>query len=114
MVAITNTTSLTFLKESIDATLSEAEASLEAFAEERDEGTSLDRCGEAFHQLRGISQTLELCCAAVVVDRTGLGLGVSHRDRVARPSPRSAVGGHPAVMVCVEIKSSTRLQCARN
>ena len=46
MVAITNTTSLTFLKESIDATLSEAEASLEAFAEERDEGTSLDRCGE--------------------------------------------------------------------
>ena len=46
-----------------------------------------------------ISQTLELCCAAVVVDRTGLGLGVSHRDRVARPSPRSAVGGHPAVMV---------------
>ncbi len=32
MVAITNTTSLTFLKESIDATLSEAEASLEAFA----------------------------------------------------------------------------------
>ena len=41
MVAITNTTSLTFLKESIDATLSEAEASLEAFAEERDEETSL-------------------------------------------------------------------------
>jgi hypothetical protein len=61
-----------------------------------------------------ISQTLELCCAAVVVDRTGLGLGVSHRDRVARPSPRSAVGGHPAVMVRVELKSSTRLQCERN
>ena len=72
MVAITNTTSLTFLKESIDATLSEAEASLEAFAEERDEGASLDRCGEAFHQLRGISQMLELSAATLMSEEMEL------------------------------------------
>ena len=34
MVAITNTTSLTFLKEAIDSTLTEAETRLEAFSDD--------------------------------------------------------------------------------
>ena len=85
MVAITNTTSLTFLKESIDATLSEAEASLEAFAEERDEGTSLDRCGEAFHQLRGISQMLELSAATQLT---------VHSQVASKPSFSGTPGPH--------------------
>lgn len=72
MVAITNTTSLTFLKDAIDTTLSEAEASLEAFAEDRGQATGLDRCSEAFHQLRGIAQMLELSAAALMSEEMEL------------------------------------------
>ena len=54
MVAITNTTSLTFLKEAIDATLTEAETSLEAFSDDPSRQEELARCAEDFQQLRGI------------------------------------------------------------
>lgn len=72
MVAITNTTSLTFLKEAIDTTLSEAEASLEAFADDRGDATVLDQCSSAFHQLRGISQVLELSAATLMSEEMEL------------------------------------------
>ncbi|UWN48021.1 hypothetical protein ASALC70_00195 [Alcanivorax sp. ALC70] len=84
MVAITNTTSLTFLKEAIDTTLSEAEASLEAFAEDRGDAAVLDQCASAFHQLRGISQVLELSAATLMSEEMELATEALKRqhDRV--------------------------------
>ena len=81
MVAITNTTSLTFLKEAIDTTLSEAEASLEAFAEERGDAATLDQCAGAFHQLRGISQVLELNAATLMSEEMELAAEALKRQR---------------------------------
>lgn len=72
MVAITNTTSLTFLKEAIDATLNDAQASLEAFAAGREQDAGLDRCADAFHQLRGIAQMLELSAAVLMSEEMEL------------------------------------------
>ncbi|ASK33936.1 Hpt domain-containing protein [Alloalcanivorax mobilis] len=72
MVAITNTTSLTFLKDAIDTTLGEAEANVEAFAEDQAQPAVLDQCAESFHQLRGISQMLELSAAALLSEEMEL------------------------------------------
>lgn len=65
MVAMTNSTSLTFLKEEIDSTLAEAGRSLEAWAADSSRTQELDVCAESFHQLRGIFQLLELPAAAL-------------------------------------------------
>ncbi|EKF74905.1 hypothetical protein A11A3_06725 [Alcanivorax hongdengensis A-11-3] len=72
MVAITNTTSLTFLKEAIDATLTEAEASLEAFSDDHSRVEELTRCVDGFQQLRGICQVLELPAAALMSEEMAL------------------------------------------
>lgn len=72
MVAITNTTSLTFLKEAIDTTLSEAENRLEAFSDDNSLTEELDQCASAFQQLRGICQVLELPGAALMSEEMAL------------------------------------------
>ncbi|MDX1803164.1 MAG: hypothetical protein R3292_03730 [Alcanivorax sp.] len=72
MVAITNTTSLTFLKEAIDASLTEAEANLEAFSDDNSRLPELDRCIESFQQLRGICQILELSAASLMCEEMAL------------------------------------------
>ncbi|MCH8542802.1 MAG: hypothetical protein LAT61_04455 [Alcanivorax sp.] len=80
MVAITNTTSLTFLKDELDTTLGQAEAALEAFSEDQARVKDLTVCGEAFHQVRGICQMLELSAAALMAEEMEL---------VAEDIPRS-------------------------
>tara|TARA_R110002073_G_scaffold25832_1_gene85100 strand:- start:49576 stop:51270 length:1695 start_codon:yes stop_codon:yes gene_type:complete len=72
MVAITNTTSLTFLKEEIDSTLHEAEKHLEAYAADESLEDQLSLCVEAFHQLRGIFQVLELPAATLMAEEMEL------------------------------------------
>src|SRR5690554_169036 len=65
MVAMTNSTSLTFLKEEIDNTLEEAGRSLEAWFADHTHIQELDACAEQFRQLHGIFQVLELPAAAL-------------------------------------------------
>lgn len=72
MVAITNTTSLTFLKDAIDTTLAEAEAGVEAFSEDQSQVSVLERCAETFHQLRGICQMLEFSAATLLSEEMEL------------------------------------------
>lgn len=72
MVAITNTTSLTFLKDELDATLSQAESALEVFSEDTSRSGELKVCAEAFHQVRGICQILELPAAALMAEEMEL------------------------------------------
>lgn len=72
MVAITNTASLTFLKEEIDSTLHEAEKHLEAYAGDESLDEQLNLCVEAFHQLRGIFQVLELPAATLMAEEMEL------------------------------------------
>jgi len=72
MVAITNTTSLTFLKEAIDTTLTEAENQLEAFSDDRSRQDELQHCAQAFQQLRGICQVVELPAAALMSEEMAL------------------------------------------
>jgi hypothetical protein len=72
MVAITNTTSLTFLKDELDATLSQAESALEVFSEDTSRSGELKVCAEAFHQVRGICQMLELPAAALMAEEMEL------------------------------------------
>jgi hypothetical protein len=66
MVAMTSSTSLTFLKEEIDNTLSEASRQLEAWVAEPAKAAELAACAESFHQLRGIFQMLELPAATLM------------------------------------------------
>ncbi|MAX54310.1 MAG: hypothetical protein CL537_02145 [Alcanivoracaceae bacterium] len=72
MVAITNTTSLTFLKEAIDSTLTEAETRLEAFSDDNALKEELEHCATAFQQLRGICQVVELPAAALMSEEMAL------------------------------------------
>src|SRR5690554_433604 len=65
MVAMTNSTSLTFLKEEIDNILEEAGRSLEAWFADHTHIQELDVCAEQFRQLHGIFQVLELLAAAL-------------------------------------------------
>ena len=67
MVAMTSSTSLTFIKEEIDSTLGEVGKHLEAWVEDRSRLVELESCAEAFHQLRGIFQVLELPAATLLV-----------------------------------------------
>jgi hypothetical protein len=66
MVAMTNSTSLTFLKEEIDSTLGEAGRQLEAWVANPINTPDLEACAEAFQQLRGIFQVLELPAATLM------------------------------------------------
>ncbi len=72
MVAITNTTSLTFLKEALDATLTEAETQLETFSDDHSRQDELQHCAQAFQQLRGICQLVELPAAALMSEEMAL------------------------------------------
>ncbi len=72
MVAITNTISLTFLKDEIDDTLNRAENSLEAFVDDPERRSDLEETVEAFHQVRGIFQMLELPAAALMAEEMEL------------------------------------------
>lgn len=72
MVAITNTTSLTFLKDEIEATLSQAENALEAFADDKARDGELSKCSDSFHQIRGVFQMLELPAAALLAEEMEL------------------------------------------
>ncbi|MCK5874348.1 MAG: hypothetical protein KAG82_06625 [Alcanivoracaceae bacterium] len=67
MVAMTNSTSLTFIKEEIDSTLGEVGRHLEAWVADASQLQELDACAEAFHQLRGIFQVLELPAATLMI-----------------------------------------------
>ena len=59
MVAMTSSTSLTFIKEEIDSTLVEVGRHLEAWAADASQTQELDACAEAFHQLRkGIAEMM--------------------------------------------------------
>ena len=80
MVAITNTTSLTFLKDELDSTLSQAEAALEAFVDEPSRNAELQACSEAFRQVRGICQMLELPAAALMAEEMELVAGTILRS----------------------------------
>lgn len=72
MVAITNTTSLTFLKDEIDSSLGEAEKHLEAFVADPSLDAQINACVETFHQLRGIFQMLELPAATLMSEEMEL------------------------------------------
>src|SRR5690606_23432954 len=65
-------TSLTFLKDELDATLSQAESALEVFSEDTSRSGELKVCAEAFHQVRGICQILELPAAALMAEEMEL------------------------------------------
>ncbi len=81
MVAITNTTSLTLLKDEIDATLSQAETSLEAWVEDQSRENALEECASAFHQIKGICQMLELPAASLMAEEMELiASDISGRD----------------------------------
>lgn len=67
MVAMTSSTSLTFIKEEIDSSLSEVGKHLESWVADRSRTGELEACAEAFHQLRGIFQVLELPAATLLV-----------------------------------------------
>ena len=86
MVAITNATSLTLLKDEIDATLSQAESSLEAWAEDSSRDGELQECARAFHQVRGICQMLELPAASLMAEEMELVAGdiAGRSDSTAR------------------------------
>lgn len=69
MVAMTNTTSLTLLKDEIDVSLTEAEKHLEAWAGNPEQGSgSLDACVETLRQLRGIFRLLDFPAALMLAD----------------------------------------------
>lgn len=72
MVAITNTISLTFLKDEIDDTLTRAETSLEAFVDDPERRGDLEQSVDAFHQVRGIFQMLELPAASLMAEEMEL------------------------------------------
>lgn len=72
MVAITNTTSLAFLKDAIDSTLGDAEAGLETFCEDSSQLGVLEHCAQCFHQLRGICQVLEFSAATLLSEEMEL------------------------------------------
>lgn len=60
MVAIQPATSLNLVKDELDATLKQAETSLEAFIDEPGNNARLDDCIECFHQAWGALRILEL------------------------------------------------------
>ena len=62
----------TFLKEAIDTTLTEAENQLEAFSDDRSRQDELQHCAQAFQQLRGICQVVELPAAALMSEEMAL------------------------------------------
>ena len=74
MVAISNSTSLTFLKEEIDGMLGEAERQLESWVDNPADKQPLQATAEVFHQLRGIFQVLELSAAALMSEEMELAL----------------------------------------
>lgn len=92
MVAITNTTSLTFLKDELDATLGQAEAALEAFSEDATRTRELGVCVEAFHQVRGICQMLELSAAALMAEEMELVAEDIPRNAARREAQTAALG----------------------
>lgn len=68
MVAITNTTSLMFLKDELDVTFHEAEKHLEKWVEDHSQTEAISACVEAFHSVRGIFQVLELRGAVLMAE----------------------------------------------
>jgi hypothetical protein len=86
MVAMTNSTSLTFLKEEIDSTLAEAGRYLEAWVADTSRIQDLDACAENFHQLRGIFQVLELPAAT---------LTATEMEQVVRKMQEPGPGARP-------------------
>lgn len=64
MVAIQRTTSLNLVKDELDATLKQAETSLEAFLDEPGNAIRLDDCIDCFHQAWGVLRILEIPGAA--------------------------------------------------
>ena len=68
MVAINNSTSLTFLKDELDSNLNGAERALEAWSEDHSRQEELTRCEVSFSQLRGIFQILELPAASMMAE----------------------------------------------
>lgn len=68
MVAISNTTSITLVRDELGQTLAVIEAALEAFAEDRSRTDDLARAHEAVAQVHGIARMLELPAAVVLLD----------------------------------------------
>lgn len=64
MVAIQRATSLNLVKDELDATLKQAEGSLEAWVEDPANLAQLDTCIECFHQAWGVLRILEVAGAA--------------------------------------------------
>lgn len=67
MVAMTSSTSLTFLKDEIDSTLADAARLLESWAADPAKKVELENCAELITQLHGIFQVLELPAATLMV-----------------------------------------------
>lgn len=60
MVAIQRASSLNLVKDELDATLKQAEASLEAFIDEPGATSRIDECIDCFHQVWGVLKVLEV------------------------------------------------------
>ena len=56
MVAITKSTSLTFLKDELDSTLSDAERHLEAWSQDHGRTDALEGCLEGLRQMAGMAE----------------------------------------------------------
>lgn len=66
MVAMTSSTSLTFLKDEIDSTLADVARLLESWASNPQNKVELENCAELIGQLHGIFQLLELPAATLM------------------------------------------------
>jgi len=64
MVAIQRATSINLVREELDSTLKQAEAGLEAFADDAANVARIDECIECFHQAWGVLKVLEIPGAA--------------------------------------------------
>jgi hypothetical protein len=64
MVAIQRATSINLVREELDSTLKQAEAGLEAFADDATNVARIDECIECFHQVWGVLKVLEIPGAA--------------------------------------------------
>lgn len=68
MAAINNATSINLVKDEIDVTLTQTEASLEAFVDDPNQSSHLEKAIFHFHQIKGVCILLELPAAEMLAD----------------------------------------------
>lgn len=94
MVAIQRAASLSLVKDELDATLKQSEASLEAFVEEPGNVGKLEDCIECFHQVWGVLRILELPGASELAQELeAVACRIKELDGKGQDVPVAALGG---------------------